>query len=138
MILLDTDIFSLLMRGREPTCTRARQAEDTVAISVVTRVEVLRGRWEFLLKAEDGVQLQRAQLWLDRTEEDLRDWHIIGIDQQSAEAFDRLRKIASLRRIGRGDLLIASTALAHQALLVTRNIRHFRQVPGLRLENWAE
>jgi len=35
-------------------------------------------------------------------------------------------------------LLIASIALANDALLVTRNLRHFRQVPNLRLENWAD
>jgi tRNA(fMet)-specific endonuclease VapC len=31
------------------------------------------------------------------------------------------------------DLLIASTALYHDLVLVTRNLRHFRRVPGLRI-----
>ena len=36
------------------------------------------------------------------------------------------------------DLLIASIALAQRATLVTRNLRHFRQIPALNVENWAD
>lgn len=39
--------------------------------------------------------------------------------------------------IGGNDLLIAAHALALDATLVTANEREFRQVPGLRVENWA-
>jgi len=35
-------------------------------------------------------------------------------------------------------LLIASTALAHQAVLVTENVREFKRVPGLAVEFWDE
>jgi predicted nucleic acid-binding protein len=28
--------------------------------------------------------------------------------------------------------------LAHDATLVTRNVRNFREVPELRVENWAD
>jgi tRNA(fMet)-specific endonuclease VapC len=52
--------------------------------------------------------------------------------------FDRLRQNKRLKKIGRGDLLIASIALAHRATLVTRNVRDFRQIPGLQVENWAD
>ena len=40
--------------------------------------------------------------------------------------------------MGRADLLIASIVLARQAILVTRNLRHFRQVPGLAIVNWVD
>jgi tRNA(fMet)-specific endonuclease VapC len=43
----------------------------------------------------------------------------------------------TLKKIGRGDLLIASIALAQKARLATRNLRDFKQVPGLTAENWA-
>lgn len=49
---------------------------------------------------------------------------------------------AALRRLGRPvddfDLLIGCTALAHGLTLVTRNTRHFTDLPGLRLENWID
>ena len=38
--------------------------------------------------------------------------------------------------IGPHDALIAATALAHGATLVTRNLREFRRVKGLRVEDW--
>jgi tRNA(fMet)-specific endonuclease VapC len=40
--------------------------------------------------------------------------------------------------IGRHDMLIAATALAHDATLVTRNTREFRRVIGLRVRSWQE
>jgi tRNA(fMet)-specific endonuclease VapC len=46
--------------------------------------------------------------------------------------------VSNLRKIGRADLLIASVTLANRATLVTRNTRHFKQVPGLRVENWVD
>jgi tRNA(fMet)-specific endonuclease VapC len=36
--------------------------------------------------------------------------------------------------IGQNDLWIAATALSHSLPLVTRNMRHFHWIPGLRLE----
>jgi tRNA(fMet)-specific endonuclease VapC len=39
---------------------------------------------------------------------------------------------------GYGDGLIASTAKAKNLILVTRNVRHFDHVSGLKVENWFE
>ena len=38
--------------------------------------------------------------------------------------------------IGPMDLLIAATALEQGAVLVTHNVKEFRRVRGLRLEDW--
>lgn len=38
--------------------------------------------------------------------------------------------------IGPYDVLIAGTALAHGATLVSRNVREFRRIKGLRVESW--
>ena len=63
---------------------------------------------------------------------------VIPIEPTSAAEFDRLRENKKLKRIGRGDLLIAAITLAERATLVTRNVKHFRQVAGLQIENWAD
>jgi tRNA(fMet)-specific endonuclease VapC len=75
---------------------------------------------------------------LARTEELLAQMMVVPMDEASAVQFDRLRATRKLRKIGRADLLIASIAMVHQAALVTRNVRHFRQVPGLKVINWVD
>jgi len=62
---------------------------------------------------------------------------VIPIDAAAAAQFDALRQNRKLKKIGRRDLLIAAITLAEQATLATRNLKHLRQVPGLRVENWA-
>jgi tRNA(fMet)-specific endonuclease VapC len=41
------------------------------------------------------------------------------------------------RRIDDFDVAIAAHALAKQATVVTENVRHFREIPGLAVECWA-
>ena len=38
--------------------------------------------------------------------------------------------------IGPYDILIAGTALAHQGILVTNNLKEFTRIPKLKTENW--
>lgn len=68
----------------------------------------------------------------------LRQITVLSINEAAADQFDRLRQIKRLRKIGRADLLIAAIALAHGATMVTRNVKHFSQIPGLRVENWLD
>jgi tRNA(fMet)-specific endonuclease VapC len=75
---------------------------------------------------------------MDQTERELARLVVVPINAESASLFDRLRQLRALKKIGRADLLIASIALAHRATLVTRNLRHFGQISGLILENWAD
>ncbi|MCY2991330.1 MAG: type II toxin-antitoxin system VapC family toxin [Planctomycetota bacterium] len=140
MILLDTDTVSLFHEGDPRVTQRVGQVQrpELVGTTVITRVEILQARFEFLLKAADGEQWQRAQHWLTESESFLADLPVTNVDGPAADQFDRLRQVKSLRKIGRADLLIASIALSRQATLVTRNLRHFRQVPGLKVENWID
>lgn len=137
MILLDTDTLSLLMR-HHPTLTKRIANSEPVAITVVSRLEILQGRIASILKAADGVQLLKAQHWLRESEEFLGRLPCVNFDAPAVVVFDRLREERRLRKIGRADLLIASITLAHNATLVTRNLKHFLQIPGLRVENWAD
>lgn len=56
------------------------------------------------------------------------------------EALESARIRAELERrgtpIGPYDILIAGTAMAHDATLVTHNTREFNRVKGLQLEDW--
>jgi tRNA(fMet)-specific endonuclease VapC len=112
--------------------------DPDIGITIITKIELLRGRFDFMLKAATGPELLRAQQLLLRTEELLTQIIVVPVDEASAIQFERLRSIKRLSKIGRADLLIASIALAHKATLVTRNRRHFQQVPGLVVVNWVD
>ena len=139
MYLLDTDILTLIHANHARVAEQRRSiAPQEIAISIVTRIEILRGRFDALLKAADSAGVLRAQQFLMRSEELLSSLHIVPFDSVAAQVFDRLLADKALRKIGRADLLIASIALARKATLVTRNLRHFRLVPGLHVVNWAD
>jgi tRNA(fMet)-specific endonuclease VapC len=139
MYLLDTDTLTRAHAGSPGIQERVWEVgEENVATTVITAVEILRGRYEFLMKASNGGELLRAQRLLQSSEELLQTLAIIPIERSSATVFDRLRRDRKLKKIGRADLLIACIALANQATLVTRNLKHFRQIHGLQLENWID
>lgn len=138
MILLDTDSFTLRQFGHRAFLERHRSASEIPASTIVTQVEVLRGRQEALLKAEDGARLLHAQHGLYNSVQHLTLFSVIPFDAAAAAEFDRLRKNQKLKKIGRADLLISCISLANKAMLVSRNLKHFRLVPGLQLENWAD
>jgi tRNA(fMet)-specific endonuclease VapC len=139
MYILDTDMLSRLHGGD----SRIQEKKDRfdpsqVVTTAITRIEILQGRFDYVLKAVDGDDVRRAFAWLQRSEELLGRITIVAVDGAVAGEFDRLRQNKKLKKIGRADLLIASIALANRATVVTRNLRHFRQLPGLELENWAD
>ena len=139
MYLLDTDTLTHLHAGNANVVERLKSvANEDVGITIITKVEVLRGRIDYLIKAETGESLLKAQELLFRTEALLNDLLIVPVDRSASNEFDRLRSEAKFRKIGRADLLIASITLANRATLVTRNLRHFKQIPGLKLENWVD
>lgn len=63
---------------------------------------------------------------------------VLPFQQQEADAAAAIR--ARLEKqgkpIGPYDVLIAGTALAVGASLVSRNLKEFRRIRGLRVENW--
>ena len=78
-------------------------------------------------------QRRRAQLL------ELLEWVEIcpfGVAQARCAASVRAALEKRGEPIGPIDILIAGTALAYEATLITRNIREFSRIPGLRVENW--
>ena len=139
MHLLDTDTLTHLYAGNTSVIARLNAVEDSeVGITIITKAEMLRGRIEYLIKAENRDSLLKAQELLFRTEELLAELLIVPISQKAADEFERLRRVSKLRKVGRADLLIASISLANRATLVTRNTKHFKQIPGVRVVNWVD
>jgi tRNA(fMet)-specific endonuclease VapC len=138
MIVLDTDTLSLFFRKHPQVHERLRQAEEQVVITIISKIEVLQGRFATLLKAADGAELRRGQERLEEAEHDLSSFRVVPVTNAAAAEFDRLRENKKLKKIGRADLLIAAITLANRARLASRNVKDFRQLPGLQVENWAD
>src|SRR5436305_13341461 len=138
MKVLDSDTLTLLLTGQPKVVERRGQEADEIALTIINRIETLQGRFATVLKAADGAELQRGQQRLDQAERDLAAFRILPITDAVAAEFDRLRDNRNLKNIGRRDLLIAAITVVNKATLVTRNLKHFRQVPGLQVENWAD
>ena len=139
MILFDTDTLTHYSYGNENVRRKIDEADDEeLAIAIITRNEVLRGRAESLLKAADEEELRKAAERFQQTEEMLSDFAVAGFDDASIKHFGKLRKQKNLKKMGRADMLIACISLAHDALFVTRNTKDFKDVSGLRMENWVD
>jgi tRNA(fMet)-specific endonuclease VapC len=138
MILLDTDTFTLHYTGHQKVTERVSKAVEIPKLTIVTQIEALRGRQDAMMKAADAAQLLRAQQGLVATAKHLALFDVVPIDEAAAAEFERLIGTKGLRRLGRGDLLIASIAVTRKATVVTRNRKDYEKITGLLLENWAD
>ncbi|MCK9418669.1 MAG: type II toxin-antitoxin system VapC family toxin [Nitrospirae bacterium] len=128
MILLDTNIVIAFLNGNKSVAERIADNIDKIALSVLVVAELNYGA-----KAS-----QNASRNLDKLTRLLDVVQIIPFDLECAEAFGSIK--SRLRSIGKPtgevDALIAATAIAHKAVLVTGNKRHFEHIEGLRIETW--
>jgi tRNA(fMet)-specific endonuclease VapC len=141
MIVLDTDLVTLISYGRNE---KLRQRLDAVeegeelAIALVTRMEVLQGRYASIVKAANEEELLEAMERFRASEALLDSFRLLEVNDVAARHFRELTKAKKRVKMKRADMLVACIALAHQALLVTRNIEDYKPVNGLRVENWAD
>ena len=128
--LLDTNICIYLLKDRYGIAERLSSLGDMrVCISEITLAELYYGA----SKSE-------------RREEQIHDVHII------ANMFEVLPISGSLELYGdnryqlekRGmriddfDLLIGTTAIVNNLVVVTENVNHLGRIPNVRVENWIE
>jgi tRNA(fMet)-specific endonuclease VapC len=125
---LDTNIVIAYFNGNAHVAAQIKAYLPDVAISVLVFGELMYG----------ARASARAQENLDRLHEFVQLVSVVDFDQASAESYSYLR--LQLRRKGRptgeADALIAATTLAHNAILVTHNVKHFEHISGLVIEDW--
>lgn len=139
MIILDTDVLSVVQRGEGTDYDRlARQldsADDEVAVSIVSFEEQMRGWLAYIAKAKSSEQHIQGYARLHALLEDFTTRPVLDFDRGCAIEFERLTRLKV--RIGTMDLKIAAISMAHNALLLSRNLKDFRKVPGLRVDDWT-
>jgi tRNA(fMet)-specific endonuclease VapC len=86
-------------------------------------------------RAKKPVELLKGYHFL---RELLRYYNSIDVAPFEESALLEFQRLRALRiRIGTKDLRIAATASVLGATVLTRNLRDFRQVPGLLVEDWT-
>lgn len=140
MIVLDSDIVTLLSYGQTDKLQQRMasvQGSEELAVTIITRMEILRGRFDGIMKAANEDELLKAMDRFRASRDLLNSLRLLEISDAAGQHFKQMMK-AKKRPKRRGDMLIACITLAHDALLVTRNIKDYKDVPGLRVENWAD
>ena len=128
--LLDTNICIYLLKGRYNIAERLSSLDDVrVCISEITLAELYYGA----SKSE-------------RKKEQIRDVNIIADMFEVLPISDSLELYGDNRyllekqglRIDDFDLLIGTTAIVNNLVVVTENIKHLGRIPQVQVENWIE
>jgi tRNA(fMet)-specific endonuclease VapC len=139
MNILDTDHISELQYPNSPRGALLLgriAAVDTsqLATTIVTVEEQTRGWLAEINRSPSGLSQVDAYNGFANLMVFCRKWIILPFDALAAQQFHMLK--TQKVRISTMDLKIASIALAHSATLLSANLRDFRQVPDLTVEDW--
>jgi tRNA(fMet)-specific endonuclease VapC len=126
-LLIDTDVCIAAMKKDPKVLSRLQGLE----LGEVGLPAIVLGELSF-----GAEKSQNPVVTLRKLGAFVQQFSIIGFDFRAAHHYGRIK--AGLERagtpIGGNDYLIAATALAHDSVLLTRNVREFSRVPGLRWE----
>lgn len=129
LFMLDTDISSYIIRRRpESLAQHFERHADAICVSVITAAEL-----------RFGVEKSKSTKLADLVENFLERLSILDWTNAVTPHYARIR--AALERVGKpignADLMIAAHAVSEGATVITNNVRHFVDVPGLRVQEWT-
>ena len=131
MYLLDTDTIIYILKGN-PSVERnlQRHYNDPIKVSVMTLMELYYGAYKSQKATSNLAKIKGLENAVE----------IIPLGQESVEVFGRQK--AQLERLGTAlddfDLIVGCCALAHNLILVTNNVKHFKKIESLKVTNWIE
>lgn len=126
--ILDT---SVLVRWERGGAALKIAAEDDVGIAAITASELLHG----VHRLKGGVKQAKAERFVERLIDRMA---VIPFDLEAARVHARLgaELAAKGAAVGAHDLIIASTAVAIDFAVATRDLRSFPRITGLTLRRW--
>jgi len=129
--LLDTNIIIYALKGSPVVQDHLKDHyQDPLAISVITLMELYYGAYKS----------EKVESNLGKIKVLEKSLEIISLGEEVVEIFGLIK--SKLEKKGTPlddfDLIIAATALSHNSILVTNNVKHFRRIDGLKIENWME
>ena len=131
MYMLDTNIciYIINKKPKKVIKTLTSKSPAEVCISAITLSELEYG----VAKSNQQEKNQEALIKF------LLPLQVFDFDATAARSYGIARsKLESAgKQIGALDTLIAAHSLSMDAILVTNNVREFRRVKGLKVENWV-
>ncbi|MBI4145891.1 type II toxin-antitoxin system VapC family toxin [Candidatus Woesearchaeota archaeon] len=130
MKVLDSDFLIALLRKDPDIPSKLRElltSDEKVTTTIFNAHEVL-----------FGARLTNHPRNIEKTQRLLNSLDTLTYD---SEAMHHAVEIIALlqekgERIGIFDELVSGICIANSATIVTRNVKHFSRVPGLKLEKW--
>lgn len=127
--MLDTDTLSDLIRNPRGALVRhlSMMEPDAVCTSIVVACEL-----------RFGARRKGSGILTSRVEQLLAALTVLPLDEPADQHYAEIRVAleSAGTPIGSHDLFIAAHARSRDMTLVTHNLREFRRVPGLQVEDW--
>ena len=132
-LILDTNVFIHCERSDRPVDFSQWEEYGDVYISAVTASELLVG----VHYAQSDAQRTRRSAFVEAV---LARVPVLGFETEEARVHAGLFAALSKqgKMIGAHDLMIAATAIAHNCVVLTENIREFARVPGLETVSFSK
>ena len=128
MILLDTDVCIEIIRGNKFVIEKRKIEEESVSISFMTASELYYGA----LKSE------RPEKNISIIDEFILTLSVIQSNNSIIRKYAELKSQLEYtgQSLADADLFIAATTLVKCSKLITGNIKHYKRIDELRIENW--
>jgi tRNA(fMet)-specific endonuclease VapC len=134
--VFDTDMLTLYEEGHPRVTSRViAHPPQELATTVISVEEQLSGWFTMVRRAKTRAALAQIYRRLARTVTFFGRMTIISFTEEAMARFETLRDMKL--NVGKMDQRIAAIALEEGAVVVTRNARDFRRVPGLTIEDWS-
>ncbi|MBF0500185.1 MAG: type II toxin-antitoxin system VapC family toxin [Candidatus Riflebacteria bacterium] len=132
MFFLDTNTCIYFLKGTYRSILEEfnKRKPEEIKIPAMVKAELLLGVEKSQRKEENILIFNRF----------IEPFEIVGFNDNAAVLYAKIR--ASLEKkgkvIGPNDLIIAATVMAQKGILITHNVKEFKQISGLLLEDWVD
>jgi tRNA(fMet)-specific endonuclease VapC len=101
------------------------------SISVISAAELLHGCW----RTDSAARRAAREQYIESV---LAVMRVVPVTLETARVYGEISAMAAIAgtKLPVADLLIACTALVEGSDVVTGNVRHFQEVPGLVVHEW--
>ena len=131
MYFLDTNTCIFFLNGSSPSIKDKLLSVSPyqIKISSIVKAELLLGAYKSRYKQNN----------LEKVEAFLEPFEIVPFDDQASYVYAEIRSKTEIsgRNVGPNDLLIASVTLFYDGTLITNNVKEFKNIDGLKIEDWS-